>query len=64
MSITVHSIKSILTTLLFLRVISNASILKLDEQKYNIFTQESEKAIVILYEEWCGFSEKALHIFK
>lgn len=64
MSISLPILKTLLVSLLFLGVISNGSILKLDEQKFDIFTKESEKAIVIMYEEWCGFSEKALHIFK
>ncbi len=38
-------------------------IVRLDDKKYNIFIKEYDPSIVIIYEEWCGFSKKALKIF-
>lgn len=43
--------------------VSSPRIVKLDETKYNIFTKEYEASLVLIYEEWCGFSKKALKIF-
>lgn len=58
------NVKSLFMLFFMMGLLETSRILKLDEKKFEIFTKESEKAVVIMYEEWCGFSEKALHIFK
>ena len=35
----------------------------MNEEKFNVFVNEQDVAIVVTYEEWCGYSKKALRIF-
>lgn len=48
--------------LLFIQC-SLSAFLKLDDRKYHQFLKEHDPAVVIIYEEWCGFSKKAIKIF-
>lgn len=37
--------------------------IKLDEKKFNRFIKDENVSIVVIYEDWCGYSKKALKIF-
>ena len=38
--------------------------MKLNEKKVDLFIKEEKTAIILIYEDWCGFSKKALKIFE
>lgn len=39
-------------------------IAELNEDKYKVLVEEYDYSLILLYEDWCGYSEKAVKIFK